>query len=58
MLLSKMISEEANIMKNESVLTDDLPTVGRHYKQNYTLADMPLGRIRRRGLPFRRPFSL
>lgn len=57
MVLLKMISD--NIKKqSENAHAPAIMNNDKLYKQKNTLADMPLGRIRKRGLPFRRPFSL
>lgn len=58
MTLLASISEKIDNEQNENASLPSQPEANKFYKQNHTLADMSLGRIRRRALPFRRPFSL
>jgi len=58
MTLLTLISEKIENEHNENLNLSPQPDPNRFYKQSHTLADMSIGRIRRRGLPFRRPFSL
>lgn len=44
--------------KEEKVLAPAPLQIHKPYKQAHNLADLSMGRIRRWGVPFRRPFSL
>ncbi|MDF9800819.1 hypothetical protein OKW21_006082 [Catalinimonas alkaloidigena] len=58
MILSPFIPDIAEGKQKEKALAPLQPIAIRRYRQMNTLADISLGRIRRWGLPFRRPFSL